>query len=80
MVLLLGALQLIVSNRLANLGVKIEEENARIESIAAQNRLLEEKLGEKESLIDISQKAKELGFVEAKSIYYIVPQIPVAMK
>lgn len=79
-VLLLGALQIVVSNRLANLGAKIEEENAKIDLLTAENRLLEEELRQKESLANISQKAKELGFVDAKSIYYLVPQVPVAMK
>ena len=77
---LLAAVQLLVSNRLANLGVQIEEERAKAESLSSQNRLLEEELRQKESLANISQKAKELGFVETKSIYYLVPQIPVAMK
>ena len=77
---LLAAVQLLVSNRLANLGVQIEEESAKAESLSSQNRLLEEELRQKESLANISQKAKELGFVETKSIYYLVPQIPVAMK
>lgn len=80
MVLLLGAAQLIVSNRLANLGVEIEKENAKTELLTAENRLLEEELRQQESLIAISQKATELGFIEAKSIYYLVPQVPVAMK
>lgn len=80
LVFVLGMAQLIVSNRLANLGVKIEEEAMRTELMTAENRLLEEDLRQKESLINISQAAKELGLAEAKSIYYLVPQVPVAMK
>lgn len=80
LVFVLGMAQLIVSNRLANLGVKLEEEAMRTELMTAENRLLEEDLRQKESLINISQAAKELGLAEAKSIYYLVPQVPVAMK
>lgn len=76
----LAALQLLVSNRLANLGEEIEKERRITETLIAQNRILEEELRQRESLVYLTQEAQKLGFVEAKSYYYLVPQIPVAMK
>lgn len=73
-----GAAQLVVSNRLANLGEQIEIDRAKTDTLALENQLLEEEVRSKESLSAISQEAKELGFVDAKSVYYLVPQIPVA--
>ncbi|MDP3998000.1 MAG: hypothetical protein Q8P89_00080 [bacterium] len=80
LVFVLGMVQLIVSNRLSDLGEEIETEKVKTESLTLENRLLEEQLRQKESLINVSEEAKKLGFIEAKSIYYLIPQIPVAMK
>ena len=79
-VVFLATAQLIVSNRLANLGQEIEKEKEQTEVLILENSIMEEKIRQKESLVDISEKAKELGFVETKSVYYLTPQIPVAMK
>lgn len=79
-VLLSAAAQLFVSNRLSDLGEEIEQEKRQTEALIAENRILEEELRQQESLSNIAEEAKKLGFVEAKSVYYLVPQIPVAMK
>jgi len=79
-ILSLAAAQLVVSNRLADLGEEIEIEKSQTETLASENRILAEELSQKESLSNITEEAKVLGFVEGKSIYYLVPQIPVAMK
>ena len=80
LVFLLGMVQLFVSNRLADLGEDIEREKLKTESLSLENRLLEEQLRQRESLVNVAEEAKKLGFIEVKSIYYLVPQIPVAMK
>ena len=80
--ILIGSLavaQLFISNRLTDLGEKIDKEKKMTDLLIAENRLLEEELREKESLSNISLEAQKLGFAEVKSIYYLVPQIPVAM-
>lgn len=80
MVIFMATAQLFVSNRLASLGQEIEKEKQKTEALGLENRILQEQIGQQESLINISAKAQELGFVEAESVYYLVPQIPVAMK
>lgn len=79
-VFLLAAAQLLVSNRLADLGEEIEQETRQTESFIAENRILEEEIRQRESLANITEEAKKLGFVETKTVYYLVPQVPVAMK
>lgn len=80
LVLFLAGAKLFVSNRLSNLGQEIEKENRKAQVLIAENRILDEEIRQKESLVNLSEKAKELGFVEPKLIFYLVPQIPVAMK
>lgn len=79
-IFLLASAQFFVSNRLSDLGKIIEEENSKAAALIAENRLLGEEINQKESLITLTSEAKKLGFIETKSIYYLVPQIPVAMK
>lgn len=79
-VFILAAAQLMVSNRLADLGEEIEQETKQTESFIAENRILEEEIRQRESLAAITEEAKKIGFVETKTVYYLVPQVPVAMK
>ena len=76
----LGIVQLFLSNRLSNLGENLEQEKVKMEELIAENQRLERELGEKESLIVIAEEAKRFGFEKIDSVYYLVPQIPVAMK
>ncbi len=79
-VVILGVAQVFLSNRLATLGEDLEQENLKTESLIAANQLLEQELREKESLIAIADEAKKLGFEKIASVYYLTPQVPVAMK
>lgn len=79
-VFILAAAQLMVSNRLADLGEEIEQETKQTESFIAENRILDEEIRQRESLAAITEEAKKIGFVETKTVYYLVPQVPVAMK
>lgn len=76
----LSVFKVAISNKLSTTGIELENIQSRISVLKKENVLLEEKVLEASSLINISKKAKTLGFVEAKSQIYISNQLPLALK
>lgn len=76
----LSIVQVVVSNKLSTTGIELENLQSQINKYKKENTILEEKVLEASSLINVSKKAKDLGFVEAKSQIYLSSPLPLAIK
>lgn len=75
----LWVVQVVISNRLSTTGIELEKIQSEVAKYKKENTLLEEKVLEASSLINVSQKAKSLGFVESKSQIYLTSPLPLAL-
>ena len=71
--------QVVISNRLSTTGIELEKIQSEIAKYKKENTLLEEKVLEASSLMNISKKAESLGFVESKSQIYLTNPLPLAL-
>lgn len=71
--------QVVISNRLSTTGIELEKIQSEIAKYKKENTLLEEKVLAASSLLNISKKAKALGFVESKSQVYLNNPLPLAL-
>ncbi|RJR15544.1 hypothetical protein C4579_01875 [Candidatus Microgenomates bacterium] len=75
----LMVLQVIVSNRLANMGLQISQTDTEIQSITQENTDLRQKIASASSLLTLEEKAQELGFVIPSQPVYLSKDLPVAL-
>lgn len=75
----LWVFQVVASNRLSTTGIELEKIQSELAKYKKENAILEEKVLAASSLMNISKKAKELGFVESKSQVYINNPLPLAL-
>jgi cell division protein FtsL len=71
--------QVVISNRLSTTGIELEKIQSEIAKYKKENTLMKEKVLEASSLLNVSQKAKALGFVESKSQVYLSDPLPLAL-
>jgi cell division protein FtsL len=71
--------QVVISNRLSTTGIELEKIQSEIAKYKKENTLMEEKVLAASSLLNISKKAKALGFVESKSSVYLSNPLPLAL-
>ncbi len=75
--------RIVVSNALASFGEKVRQIDTRIADFTEENELLTQQVASASSLITITARANELGFVEpAKNqiMTMVEDQFPVALK
>ncbi len=71
--------QVVISNRLSTTGIELEKIQSEIAKYKKENTLLEEKILQASSLMNISKKAKSLGFVESRSQIYLTNPLPLSL-
>jgi cell division protein FtsL len=75
----LSVVQVAISNRLSTTGIELENLQSQMAKYKKENTLLEEKVLEASALVNVSQKAKSLGFVDVKSQIYLSNPLPLAL-
>ena len=79
--IVLAVVEVILTNQLAGSGKAVRSVDLTIDSLRTQNELLKQRIASASSLMTISVKAKEIGFIEPTTSQYltIVPgDLPVA--
>ncbi len=79
-IMALSTVQVGTSSKLSTTGIELEKLQAQINQYKKENMILEEKVLEASALINVSKKAKELGFVQSKSQIYLSNPLPFALK
>lgn len=78
-IMTLSTVQVGTSSKLSTTGIELEKLQAQINKYKKENMILEEKVLEASALINVSKKAKELGFVQSRSQIYLSRPIPFAL-
>lgn len=76
----LSILQVGLLNRLSTTGIELENLQSQVAKIKKENTILEEKILEASSLMNLSKEAKTIGFVEAKSQIFLTNPLPLAFR
>jgi len=79
-VLILAAVQLVISHRLATTGSRIRHLEEQTHQLQAANQQLREELGRVASLSKIAVKAEQLGLQREPDVVYLPSQVSVALK
>lgn len=79
-VIVLLIFQVIVSNRLANAGVEIYSIDSEISQIQIENSFMREKIASDSSLLSLSNKAKDYGFVKPITPIFLAQELPIALQ
>lgn len=74
----LMVLQVLVSNRLANMGLKISEIDQTIQEVTGENNDLRGMIASESALLRIKEKAQVLGFVHPAKPIYLSDDLPFA--
>ncbi len=72
--------QVVISNRLATSGIKINHTESEISRLSNENIMLSEKIASASAIFTIKQKALQLGFVKQIKPVYLSEDIPVALE
>lgn len=75
----LSIVQVGTSSKLSTTGIELESLQSQISKYKKENTILEEKVLEASSLINVSKKAKALGFVQVRSQIYLSNPLPLAL-
>ncbi len=78
-ILSLSIIQVGTSSKLSTTGIELEEMQSQINKYKKENMILEEKVLENSALINISKKAKKLGFIQSRSQIYLSNPLPFAL-
>lgn len=80
-VLIMGLLsmQIVASNRLANLGTEMNRIETEIQQITTENTYLKRQIASESALLVLQQKAKEQGFTQTITPWYVSGDLPVAL-
>lgn len=73
-ILILILAEFFVTNHVAGLGGNVGEIELKIAAIREENERLRQEVASASALLSVSQRAKELGFVEPKNILTIGPE------
>ena len=79
-VVLLSIVKTFVSNNIATSGVVLSNTQQKLSLLKTQNAILAQKLYTLSSLTEISQKAKNLGYIDGKTSYVLNDRLPIAAK
>ena len=79
-ILVLSVVQVTLVNGMSTGGVKLASIQDKIKEYKLQNQLLKEEYLQLSSLTNIDQKAKSIGFVEAKTQINLSTPMPIALK
>lgn len=77
--IILLLLQVLVANRLTTAGLTLSQMDSKVMTLRDENEFLERKIATFSSLVQVSQKAAEAGYVKPK-LYYLVSEVPVALE
>ncbi len=78
---MLAVIEIILINQLAGSGTTVRSVDLSVDTLRNENELLEQRVASASSLVSISSKAKDMGFIEpTKSQYLSIlsEQLPVA--
>ena len=78
LVLLLTFVQFVISYRLATMGDRVRKAESRAVELEANNHLLTSQINKMGSLLEISTKANNLGFVRTTQVVHLKQEVPVA--
>lgn len=78
-IMVLSTVQVGTSSKLSTTGLELEKLQSQINKYKKENMVLEEKVLESSALINVSRKAKELGFVQSRSQIYLSSPLPFAL-
>lgn len=73
-------LKIVVANRITTNGIELGVMQNKIQQYDTQNLVLQEQLLSYASLHTISEKAGKMGFIQAKSDYFVAAPLHVAIK
>lgn len=76
----LSVLRVALSNKLSTTGIELENLQVQLINYSKENTILEEKVLQVSSLINLSNEAKTLGFVETKSEVFLTNPVPLALR
>jgi len=79
LVIALALVQLFITNRLSTAGGSIKEMEIQASRLEDKNEQLRQDVNRFGSLRRISQEAEKAGFVANSQLFYLTPEIPVAM-
>ncbi len=76
----LSVVQASVANQISTTGADLVALQDKLDNYKRENMVLQEKLLQASSLTNLSEKAKKLGFVDAKKQVYLNTPLPLALK
>lgn len=79
-VVALSVVRVTMENNLSTTGIEFAHLQQEVDDYKKQNELLKERYLEASSFTNIEKKAKELGFVPAKSHTYLESSVPLALR
>lgn len=79
-IIALSVVRVGVVNSISTTGEELATLETQIKDVKKQNTILEEQYLALSSLTNIEEKAKQLGFIEAKSQLYLSTPLPLALK
>jgi cell division protein FtsL len=71
--------QVVISNKISTVGIELDSLQSEIAKYRKENSLLQQKVLEESALVNVSKKAKAIGFIEAKSKIYLSNPLPIAL-
>jgi len=80
LILILAGFQLVITHSLANTGGKLRQWEEKTDLLEQKNRILTEEINHLGSLSRIASEAQKLGLVKNSKVFYLTPQIPVALE
>jgi cell division protein FtsL len=79
-IIILLIIQVLVSNRLANSGIKINYLENEIQKSTDKKITMQEKIASASSFMTIIQKSEKLGFTKPATPLFITSELPIALK
>jgi cell division protein FtsL len=79
-ILVLSVVQMSLVNELSTSGTELSKLQARVKEYKLQNEVLKEEYLQLSSFTNIEEKAKTIGFVEAKTQVNLSSPMPIALK
>ena len=76
----LSVVQASVANQISTTGADLVALQDKLDNYKRENMVLQENLLHASSLTNLSEKAKKLGFVDAKKQVYLNTPLPLALK
>ncbi len=76
----LGIVRVTIENSISTTGIELVRLQDKLSAYKKDNELLSEKYLENSSLLSISAKARQKGFVDSKNQVYLSAPLPLALK